>query len=262
MTDWLAGSAAAKRRRDLRVLTEVGYGPHPRHRMDIWAPAAANGKCPVIAFLHGGFWQMGSKELGGFAGPAFAEAGFVFAAIGYRLAPEAALRGIAGDVRSALVHLRKLVPELGGDPDRIIVAGHSAGAHLAAGLLAGPDAAGPCASLAGLVLISGVFDLAPIAASYVNDTVHLTQGEIAELSPALHRPHRDIPVSILVGSDETPEFRRQSTLLERAWRPHLSHLERRELPGRDHFDILSGLAEPGDEAFAAVQQIAQRSTRP
>lgn len=259
MAAWVEGSEVAKRRRDVRVEAELAYGPDPRHRLDIWAPPTPGKEpSPVVIFLHGGFWQRGSKEYGGFAGPALAKAGCVYVAAGYRLAPDAPLRAIVDDVAAAIALVRDRALVFGGDSDRIVLAGHSAGAHLAATMLAGPRAdIAEC--LAGVVLVSGVFDLAPIAMSYVNDRVGMSPAEIADLSPALHVPRRDVPVAILVGAEETAEFKRQSRLLERAWARHVTGLTMTELPGRDHFDILTGLAEPNDPLFRCIAGLAAGS---
>jgi arylformamidase len=258
---WLKASEAARRASGLRLRLDEAYGVHPRQRMDIWAPPAGVPARAVVAFVHGGFWQEGSKDFGGFPGPTLAAAGIIYAALGYRLAPEASLTEIVADIRLALERLSEVAQGLGIGQRGIIVAGHSAGAHLAASLLAGPGAPAP-ASLAGLVLVSGVYELAPIAASYVNEAVAMSEVEIADLSPARHRPMRDVPVSILAGAEEAGEFLRQSALLAEAWRPHLSSVEMSVLEGRDHFDIMHGLARPGDPLLEAVMRQAGGRTQP
>jgi arylformamidase len=258
---WERASEKARQASGVRTRLGEAYGPHPRQVIDVWAPLHVERAGPLVAFVHGGFWQKGSTAFGGFPGPVFARAGVCYAAVGYRLAPEVPLRAIAGDVLLGLERFREVARGLGCGDRRIVVAGHSAGAQLAAALVAGPGAPAP-AWLAGLVLIGGVYDLAPVARSYVNDAVRMTQDEIADLSPALHRPLRDVPVSILVGARETAEFQRQSALLDKAWQPHLSRLEHAILDGRDHFDIMHGLAEPGDPVHEAVSRQAAARERP
>ena len=119
--------------------------------------------------------------------------------------------------------------------------GHSAGAHLCAAVLAGMAGAEAAQAVAGAVLISGVYDLAPVAASYVNDVVHISPEEVRTLSPLFALPARDVPVHILIGQDEPEAFQVQSQALRQAWTPHLTHLQFSSLPGRDHFDVLDVL---------------------
>lgn len=251
-----AETAALEADPALTVRRAIAFGPAARQRLDVVRPAGREG-VPCLAFLHGGFWQEGSKAGSGFAARAFAAAGWAHVSIGYTLAPEARLGDIVAEVAAALAFLRREGAALGLDPARIVLAGHSAGAHLAAAMLAGQggaEAAGAEAAgaLAGVVLVSGVYDLAPVAASYVNDLARIDAAEIEALSPLLARPLRDVPVHLLLGADEPALFRAQTGALEAAWRPHLSCLTRREVPGRDHFDILDELADPGSPSVRTV----------
>jgi arylformamidase len=231
----------------------VPYGRRPTQLLDIYGVALGNAdtRRPMHVFLHGGFWQEGSKESAGFAAPAFVAAGWIFVALGYSLAPGASVRAIVREVLAALHVLRAKARYIGGDPNCIVVSGHSAGAQLAASLLAGPASASKdlLRGIAGLVLISGVFELKPVQMSYVNDAAQLTTTEVADLSPARHWPRCDIPVHVAVGSDESAAFKGQSRHLVDAWQPHLKRLTAAEASGRDHFDILWDLADPKADLF-------------
>jgi arylformamidase len=107
--------------------------------------------------------------------------------------------------------------------------------------MAGAQAAQAAQAVAGAVLISGVYDLAPVAASYVNDVVQISPDEVRTLSPLFALPARDVPVHILIGQDEPAAFQVQSQALRQAWAPHLTRLNFSSLPGRDHFDVLDAL---------------------
>ena len=237
----------------LRRWTDVAYGAAARQRYDVTVPAAVAGPLPCLVFIHGGFWQEGAKSGSGFAARAYAAAGWAHVALGYTLAPEATLAGILDEIATALRHLRAQAADYGIDPDRIVLAGHSAGGHLAAAVLAGLAGADLAAALAGYVLISGVYDLAPIAASYVNDAVGMTPDDVARLSPLLHLPAADRPVHLMIGADEPAAFQRQTDALAEHWGPHLAHLGLSRIAGRDHFDILDALGAPGTETWQEIQ---------
>jgi arylformamidase len=253
---WGTQSEQARRSPGIRTFLDLAYGPAANQRLDIYTGRAEEGDLhPILIFIHGGFWQEGSKDISAFPARAFAAANWMYIAVGYTLAPNATLTSIVEEIRSALRFIRLHAREFGGDPDRIIVAGHSAGGHLAACLLGddtGRNRAAPCA---GVVAISGVFDLAPIRASYVNDAVRMTEDEVVALSPALHQPAYDVPVVLVVGRDETNEFIRQTDMLARAWKPYLTTLSVATIPGKDHFDVVLGLADPSSRLFQVVTGI-------
>lgn len=238
----------------LTVLRDLTYGRRSGERFDLVVPSG-RGPYPCVAWFHGGFWQEGSKAGSGFAAPALAEAGVAMAGVGYPLAPDERLRAIVHGAGAALVRLQHEAPSYGLDPARIVVAGHSAGAHLAAAIVSGMAGEAAASAACGAVLVSGVFDLAPVAASYVNDLAHIDDDEIGELSPLLVRPWRDAPVHVVVGADEPDQFLRQSAALIGAWRASITRLTSQVAPGRDHFDILDELTVRDSSTFRALLEM-------
>jgi len=236
-------TAALAARPDLRLSSDLAYGPGERQRIDVVRPDVDR-VVPCLVFLHGGFWQEGSKAGSGFAAAELASLGLAHASVGYTLAPEASLSEIVAEVAVALTTLGAEAAELGIDPDRLIVAGHSAGAHLAAAIIAGAGGAEVAAMVAAGVLISGVYDLAPIAASYVNEAVGMTAQEVTELSPLFLEPCRDVPIHLLVGGDEPEAFQVQTNALYTSWQSKLSQITIDRVAGRDHFDVLDELSDP------------------
>jgi len=228
------------------------YGTKPAQQIECFLPEAveAQALAPIFAFLHGGWWQEGSISDAGAPARAITHCGAAYASIGYTLAPAASLRQIVAEVAAALEVLAEAAEELGGDPRRIVVAGHSAGAHLAAAQLTALVPASAREAVSGLLLIGGAYDLAPIAESYVNEKLGLSAAEAAELSPAALTPLRDVPVRIRVGQDEPAEFHRNAALLAERWSPHLRQIDLRQLDGRDHFDLLDELADPSGRLFS------------
>ncbi|MDQ8756188.1 alpha/beta hydrolase [Sphingosinicella sp. LHD-64] len=128
---------------------EIAYGPHPRQRLD-FTPAAGR-EAPLVLFVHGGGWRRGDKRMAAHMAAYVRGRGFAFAAANYRLVPDATVAQQAGDVAAALARVMR---EPGVDPRRILLIGHSAGAHLVA--LAGSDPAYLAAHRIPLSAIGGV----------------------------------------------------------------------------------------------------------
>ena len=112
-------------------IVDVAYGPDPKHTVDIFVPRTRSEKdAPVLVFAHGGAWTNGYKEWMGLLGPAMTEAGIVLVSVSYRLAPEHKWDQMVDDCRQALAWVHQNIRQHGGDPQRIVVGGHSAGGHL------------------------------------------------------------------------------------------------------------------------------------
>ncbi len=245
LDDYLAAyalrSAAACTQLSGRSKTGLKYGPDPRHRLDYFRTDRVG--APLVVFFHGGFWSALDEGSFSFPAPAFLDAGVNYASATYRLAPLATLTDIVSDAHLALAWMRAQATELGFDPDKIILAGHSAGAHLTAMLMIGDSA--PMAAL----LISGVYDLEPVRLSYVNDTVCMDEAEARANSPAFGSPAPAAAIHIVVGANETNEFKRQSHLLRDSWCPQVAACTMAEYAERNHFDILFDLADRSSTLF-------------
>lgn len=147
-----------------RVAADVSYGDHPRQRLDLYAPrrSAAGAKLPVILFLYGGSWSSGVKEGYAFVGRALGAHGFLAAVADYRLVPEVRFPAFVEDGAAALRWLAAHAGNHGGDPSRILLAGHSAGAYNAAMLALDPQWLGADrAAIRGLIGISGPYRFHP-----------------------------------------------------------------------------------------------------
>ena len=115
-----------------RVARDVAYGPGPLQAMDLYVPVLAAGEtAPVLVFFYGGGWDSGSKSLYGWAAQALAARGFVVALPDYRIVPDALFPVFIEDAAAATAKAAEIASDHGGDPDRVGVIGHSAGAHLA-----------------------------------------------------------------------------------------------------------------------------------
>lgn len=245
----------------MNVVTDVRYGARPRQLMDIYRPAAVNeAKRPCFVFIHGGFWQEGGKEVSGFAARTFAKLGWAYVAIGYTLTPDVTLTDIVAEIDQSLAHLVKNADAYHIDPKTIVLAGHSAGGHLAACVICNVLRGKPSYSIAGAVVVSGVFDLEPIAASYVNNLARISPTEVSALSPLRFTPVHKSPVHILIGADEPAAFQGQSTALIETWRALDCPISIHRAAGRDHFDVLDEFNDPASKSIEAVLSMRPTET--
>ena len=176
--------------------------------------------------------------------------GIAFASLNYDLAPAVGVGEIARQTARALGWLRDQAGDLGLDWSRTVLAGHSAGGHLAA--LSAAKAGLP---LRGVVSVSGVYDLEPLYHSYHQDILSLQPDELKPLSPLYGPPPADLPVILALGEAETDEFHRQqgafaALLAEAGGLPQVV-----DLPGRDHFTAVDALGEVDHLLFQSVRDL-------
>jgi len=233
---------------------DLGYGEGPRQAIDLFLPAAA-ARPPLLAFIHGGYWQSRDRKDFSFMAEPLVAAGAAVALIDYELTPADTMDRIVAEIREALAWLHRHAACQGFDPERIHVAGHSAGGHLAAFAIATIWQAAfglPADLIKGAVAISGIFDLEPIRRCYLNDVLQMDEAEARRDSP-LHLPlGRPCPVVVAVGEHETQAFHEQSRAyagrLEAAGWPGVLMTE----PGLDHFAIVMTLGEAGAPLVQAI----------
>jgi acetyl esterase/lipase len=143
----------------------LAYGPHPRQRLDFWRPTGAAGPRPVVVFLYGGSWNSGERGDYAFVGRALAARGFFVAIPDYRLVPEVRFPAFLEDCAAAIRFVRENAARRGGDPDRMALAGHSAGAWNAMMLALDPRwlrAAGvPAGGVRAVAGLAGPYDFLP-----------------------------------------------------------------------------------------------------
>ncbi|MFF9551123.1 alpha/beta hydrolase [Methylobacterium fujisawaense] len=212
---------------------DIPYAAGARRGFDLY-PATETG-APCLVFVHGGYWQRNARA--DFA--CFAEglnaAGWSVAMPGYTLAPEASLTGIVAEIGAALDWLAVHGPArgIGGST---ILAGWSAGAHLAALHLGHP-------AVSAVLAISGVYDLAPIRETYLNEKLGLTEVEIETLSP-LRLAVTPKPMTIAYGSRELPALVHDARNLHALRGAAHAPGALLPVPGADHFSILDGFRRP------------------
>ena len=221
---------------------DIPYAGGERTKVDLY-PAKDVG-APSLVFVHGGYWQRNAREDFACFAQGLNAAGWSVAMPGYTLAPEATLTGIVAEIGACLDWLGAHGREHGvGGP--IVLSGWSAGGHLAAMQLGHPAVA------AGLA-ISGVYDLAPIRETFLNEKLRLTDEEVERLSP-LRLPVVPKPLCIAYGTRERPALVRDGRHLH-ALRA-AAHAPGALLPvaGADHFSILREFLSPSGLLVRAAQ---------
>ena len=234
---------------------DIAYGPHPRQKLDVFAPSPAPGgdALPLLVFIHGGGWMNGQKEWMAFMAPAILGAPAVFASLSYRLAPESRWPLPLDDCLAATVWLARNAERFGADPAHIFVGGHSAGAHLAAAVAVRHRQVaktGGTARIRGCLPISGTFDMRfnNVVAGSMEDRIQrnlfVSPADAEDASPLLLVDAETPPFLIAYGERDFPRIRDQGARMAQCLaRSGVNH-KVLELSGADHFAASLGCVAP------------------
>lgn len=245
---------------------EHAYGADPKQRLDLVKPAGTP-KAPVLLFIHGGGWSIGDKA---HAAPDKARwangKGWAFASVNYRLVPQATVEQQAADIASAIAWLRSNAASQGLDPDRIVLMGHSAGAHLAA--LVGTDpqylqaAHVPIAAIEGVVLLDGAgYDVPTQASAELNLVRPMYEAAFskdpkrqAALSPTRHAAAPNVARWLILPIERRQDSQAQSQGLAEALNRAGASAKVVAVPGESHASLNKGLGGTGDFATEQIQK--------
>ena len=245
---------------------DLAYGDTLAERLDVFgASDAAPGPkaprrpgAPMLVFIHGGWWRSLDKADHSFVVPALADAGAVVVVPNYALCPSVGIEDIALQMVRCLAWCWRHARELGADPERITVAGHSAGGHLAAMMLCtlwkhvGDDL--PDDLVKAALSISGVFDLDPLRRTpFLQPDLRLTPRSVRRLSPAGF-PAPAGTLRAVAGALESEEFLRHNRLIRRRWGA-LTVPVCDTIADADHFTVLEGLARSGSRLHTLALQM-------
>jgi arylformamidase len=255
-----ANSEAARRR--LGEPQRLAYGPSAIEGLDVFKARQPN--APVMVFIHGGAWLRGEAKNFAFPAEMFVDAG-----VNYVVADFAPVNNFDGDLSAMAAQVRRAIAfayqnaaQFGGDASRLYLAGHSSGAHLAAVALTSdwqaefglaPD------FIKGALLMSGMYDLKPVRLSKRSDYVKFTDAMEDAMSPQRHLDRLHTPITVTVGSKDSPEFIRQARDFVAAVKAAGKPAELVEAPEYNHFDLSYSLGNPyGPNGRAALTLMGLR----
>jgi arylformamidase len=221
----------------LNPALDLPYGPHPRQRFDWFAAAAPRA---TFAYFHAGYWQSRDKAHFRFIAPRLVAAGFNVAMVNYPLCPEVELAALTEAVRQFPAVLRAR------DKSPLIIAGHSAGAHLAVELALSEP------TIHAIIALSGVYDLLPLLATSLNDKLRLNPETARAASPVFRARGPLPPALFAVGAEETPAFQSQNEAMRAAWAAAGGPARGLVVEGADHFSLLRDLTTPGSPLLTAI----------
>ena len=241
----------------------LAYGPTEIEKLDIYKTARPN--APVNVYIHGGAWRNGQAKDFAFPAEVFINAGAHFVVVDFVQITESGgdLMPMVGQVRSALAWVYKNAASFGGDADRIYLTGHSSGAHLSGCTLVTDWQKNfdlPANIIKGGLLISGMYDLKPVRLSKRSEYVMFTDEIEQALSSQRHLDKLNAPIIVAYGTQETPEFQRQSRDFAAAVKAAGKPVELIVGEGFNHFEMQETLGNPYGIAGRAALKLINLST--
>ncbi len=227
------------------VARDAAFGPDPRQRLDLYAPrkTPANG-LPIIVFFYGGSWNSGTKDGYAFVGRALAAKGFLVAVPDYRLVPQVRYPAFLEDNASAVRWVIAHAGNYGGDPKRLLLAGHSAGAYDAAMLAYDPRWLGADrAAVRGLIGLAGPYDFLPFDGPVVHATFDVA-GNPASTQPVSFIERGDAPAFLATGDNDTIVRPANSDALDRKLTAAGVDVDRKRYPRVGHVGLITAVALP------------------
>jgi acetyl esterase/lipase len=242
----------------VRQTRDVSYGQDPQQRLDVYALPELQNR-PVVVFWYGGGWTDGHKEEYRFMGTALAERGYVAVLPDYRKFPAVKFPTFVHDGAEALVWVRQHAREWGGDPSRIIVMGHSVGAHLGAMLAYEPEylraAGGSRRWIRGFVGLSGLY--APVPTNDVFRQIIPPPYRSDDWQPLWHVDRGAPPSLLLHGLDDRLVNPIETMRLRNALVRHGVHVEMELYSGRSHADTVAAFSPLARRRLPALQSAAR-----
>lgn len=237
IANWNAAAESYRAQSNCRL--NQPYGDHDRQYYDLFGQVGKPDK-PLAIFIHGGYWRALGRETFSHMAKGLNEAGLGVLVPSYRLCPSATIADIITDLRLFCAHAWRQF----GQP--LVVTGHSAGGHLAAAMLATNwrDYDLPHDIVPAALGISGLYDLRPLLATRLNDTLKMTEQSARTDSPLLWPSPVGKQFVAAVGASESDEFIRQSKTVIACWLGAGVRAQTQIVPDKNHFSVIDGLSNP------------------
>jgi arylformamidase len=243
---WARTSRYAER--NYSPVNNIAYGEGKLENLDIYPSRQPGSK--VLLFIHGGYWHKLDKSDFHFVGSGFHSYNLTTVIINYPLAPLATMDEIVLSCRKAMSWVNSNIATYNGDPDRVYIAGHSAGGHLAAMMMTAETIMG----VKGVCVMSGLFNLEPIRLSEINEVLHLDDQMVLRNSPVKLKPVLSCPLVIAVGGNEADEYKEQSGELLKGWKEDIPVILV-ELAGANHYSIIEEAVKPEKEMHRQMKKL-------
>jgi len=226
----------------------LAYASGPRHGVDVYAPKTPAPHAPVLVFVYGGGWDMGSKSQYGFVGAAMASHGYVTVIPDYRIYPEARYPDFLQDTAMAIRWAKEHAAEYGGDPNNIFLMGHSAGAYNVAMVALDPQWLGavgldPHKDIRGVVGLAGPYDFLPLQSDELKTIFGVTGQEPAS-QPINHVDGREPPMFLAHDLGDKTVYVRNTEHLAARITAAGGEVETRYYKGLDHALMIGVIAAP------------------
>ena len=249
--------------RGVALVSKSQYGDHPAQKLRIYAPKDASQALPVLLFVHGGSWRWGDPDDYNFVARSLAPEGFLVVLAGYRLEEDGRYPAMLEDTAAAIAQTARLAPQFGGDPGRIVIAGHSAGAYNVVQVaLEERWLAGTGAGVQGVVGLAGPYDFYP----FDSESTLASFGSVgadAQSQPVNHARKAAPPMLLIHGEQDTLVKPRNTRALAAALDQAGAPVEARYYADFDHNAPLISLASPwrrSRDVDDALVEFARRVT--
>ena len=240
----------------------IPYGPKSAQGMDWFVPpmsADQSRGAPLVFFIHGGAWRSGQARDYALGATAWLAQGahWVVPDFSSVLACDGHLASMLEELKQAFALVQDMAPAMGVDVHNIHVCGHSSGAHLAACLAVdmAKTAQGTLHPMASLLCCSGLYDLEPVRHSARSAYLALSDEAVHALSPIRHLQAFSMPVHLMCGTFELPEFMRQSHEFAQSLELSASTVRLSWAEGLNHFEVLESLAKPNGPMHKGVLEM-------
>lgn len=251
--------------RKVALVEQASFGEAASQKVAVYRSQERDGTLPVVLFMHGGSWKMGDPDDYGFIARGLAPEGFVVVLAGYRLHPESIYPGMLEDTADAVAWTRENIEQHGGDPDHIVLAGHSAGAYNVVMTALDRQWLGrkglDANDIAGVVGLAGPYDFYPFDSDSTRDSFGGATRPV-ETQPITHARGDAPPLLLMTGEDDTTVKPRNTRALAKRLAELNGRVATRFYAEMDHTRILLGLASPWRRDRAVLEEFVSFARNP